>query len=304
MANYRFELEKGGLKYSCPQCGKARLVRYVDTITGEQVADHVGRCDREDSCGYHLRPSEYFQLTGKNPFSSLIGEGRPKAQQKPEPSLIDAEIMRASMLRYNQNNFCKWLCRMFGEQRAFELTERYCIGTSKHWQGASVFWQIDTAGCIKAGKIMLYDADTGRRVKEPFNHIQWVHKVMNIVPYHLQQCLFGEHLLSFNQVRPVAIVESEKTAIVASGFIPDFIWTATAGKNNLNKEKLKSLQGRTVKLFPDLGAFDKWQSIADGIAGVTVSNVLERRATEAERAAGLDLADYLLRENRPAESFK
>lgn len=116
-------------------------------------------------------------------------------------------------------------------------------------------------------------------------------------PYYLQQCLFGEHLIAVDQVRPVAVVESEKTAIVAAGFMPEYIWTATAGKNNLNREKLKPLQGRRVVLFPDLMAFGKWGEIVKGIPDVTVSDILERRASDADKAAGLDLADFLLREN-------
>ena len=109
--------------------------------------------------------------------------------------------------------------------------------------------------------------------------------------------MFGEHLLTEDQQKPVAIVESEKTAIVAAGYIPEYVWLATAGKNNLNKDKLKALQGRRVKLYPDLGAFDKWKEIAGGVSGVTVSDILERRTSGADRAKGLDLADYLLREN-------
>ena len=187
---------------------------------------------------------------------------------------------------------------MFGEDRAFELTAAYKIGTSKHWPGACVFWQINRDNKIRGGKIMLYNSDTGRRVKEPFNHIQWAHKVMKIEPYHLQQCLFGEHLLTVDLQKPVAIVESEKTAVVAAGFIPEYVWLATAGKNNLNRDKLKALQGRRVKLYPDLMAYDKWKEIAGGVSGVSVSDILERRASEADRAGGLDLADYLLKENR------
>ena len=295
MAAYRYALERGGLKYACPSCGKVRFVRYVDTLTGDQIADEVGRCDREDSCGYHLRPSEYYLMTGKNPFDTTTPTK--KREPFPEPSFIEAEIMRASLARYEENHFCRWLCGVFGEQKAFELTAAYKVGTSKHWPGACVFWQIDRAGQIRGGKLMLYDAETGRRVKEPFNHVNWVHRVMKIEHYTLQQCFFGEHLLSVDQVKPVAVVESEKTAMVASGFIPEFVWTATAGKGNINREKLKAVRGRRVMLFPDLGAFDKWKAIAAGMPDVIVSDILERRATEADRAAGLDLADYLLREN-------
>ncbi|MEI6848249.1 MAG: DUF6371 domain-containing protein [Chlorobiaceae bacterium] len=294
MPDYRFALEKSGLKYTCPQCGKLRFVRYVDTCTGEQIADHVGRCDREDSCGYHLRPREYLQLTGQNPFTVTKPAQKPEPIPKPEPSFMDAEILQQTLAKYNQNNFCRWLCSRFGEQKAFELTAVYNIGTSKHWPGSCLFWQIDRNRKIRTGKIMLYHSETGRRVKEPFNHVQWVHKVMKLEPYHLQQCLFGEHLLALDTVKPIAIVESEKTAIVASGFVSDFIWLATGGKGNIKKEQLKTLQGRTMKLYPDLGAFEKWKRIASGMPNITVSDILERRATEAEKKQGFDLADYLL----------
>jgi hypothetical protein len=304
MADYRFALEKGARKSGCPSCGKMRLVRYMDTLSGEQVADHVGRCDREDSCGYHLTPREHYLLTGENPFSVTKPAHRQPAPPQPPPSFIDADILQRSLAGYEQNHFCRWLCGVFGEPVAFELTERYRVGTSKHWAGASVFWQIDSNEQIRGGKIMLYNAQSGRRVKTPFNYVHWVHKVLKIEPYHLQQCLFGQHLL-LETMKPVAIVESEKTAIVASGFIPEFIWLATAGKGNLNKEKLKAVNGRRVTLFPDLGALDKWQSIGAGMPNVTVSDILERRATAAERAAGLDLADFLLREdNKAATTFQ
>jgi hypothetical protein len=302
MVDYRFELEKGSLKSPCPACKKMRFVQYVDTYAGGQVADEVGRCDREDSCGYHLTPREYFQMTGKHPFSNVSISARKREPiPEPEPSFIDADVMRASLTRYNENNFYRWLCSVFGEQKAFRLTAAYKIGTSKHWPGSCVFWQIDRNERIKAGKIMLYSSDTGRRVKEPFNHVQWVHAVMKVKPYRLQQCLFGEQLLSVYPGEPVAIVESEKTAIFASGFIDDFVWIATGGKGNLTKEKLKAVQGRKVSLFPDLGAFEKWQAVVAGMPGVNVSNILERRASDADRAAGLDLADFLLREHRARE---
>ena len=310
MAEYRHALEKGGVKHPCPSCQQMRFVRYVDTFTGEQVSDEVGRCDREDSCGYHLRPSEYFDREGTRPASAPKPERKPQNEPEPlQPSFIDAKIMQATAAGYEQNNFCRWLCSVFGIDRAFELVERYLVGTSKYSfsnkdfpsyrseAGSCVFWQVDKNGKIRGGKVMLYD-DSGSRVKKPFNHIQWVHKVMKIEPYHLHQCLFGEHLLSMDSDKPVGVVESEKTAVVAAGYIPEYVWLATAGKNNLNRNKLKALQGRRVKLYPDLGAFDKWKEIAGGVSGVSVSDILERRASDADRAGGFDLADFLLRENR------
>jgi hypothetical protein len=56
-----------------------------------------------------------------------------------------------------------------------------------------------------------------------------------------------------------------------------------------------------VVLFPDLNAYDNWNSKANELekhltgTSFKVSDLLERKATEIERAKGLDLADYLLR---------
>ena len=72
-----------------------------------------------------------------------------------------------------------------------------------------------------------------------------------------------------------------------------------AGKGNLNQEKLKPLHHRQIKLYPNLGACEKWQTIAAGLPNVTVSTILENRATPADRTQGLDLADYLLDVHNP-----
>ncbi|NTW87761.1 MAG: hypothetical protein HGB26_01240 [Desulfobulbaceae bacterium] len=294
MNEYRFELRKGGGKDRCPACRQRRFVRYVDTETGDQVADEVGRCDREDSCGYHLRPSEYFRQHGTRP--ELTAKCFKVLMPEPEPSFIDVETAGRSLTGYGQNNFCQWLVRVFGVEKAFRLADSYHVGTSKHWPGACIFWQQDITGRIRGGKIMLYDAETGKRVKEPFPHTTWVHKVLKFEPYHLKQCLFGEHLLQSDEGKPVAVVESEKTAIVAAGFVQEFIWLATGGKGLLNREKIQALRGHEVTLFPDLGAFDKWRENVKGLQGVRVSDILERRASESDRVDGLDLADFLLRE--------
>ena len=80
----------------------------------------------------------------------------------------------------------------------------------------------------------------------------------------MKQCFFGEHLLSDTSStissNPVAIVESEKTALIAAHFIPDFTWLATGGTHGcFNREAIQVLEGREVILFPDLKATDEWR---------------------------------------------
>lgn len=290
MSEYRYKLKQGGGKHHCPACRQRRLVRYVDTWTGEELAPEVGRCDREDSCGYHLRPSEYFGNGGAWPADAIMPQPKPK----PEPVFISPETMRASFTAYECNNFASWLCSVFGERTALELALKYRIGTSKHWPGAAVFWQIDENSLIRRGKVMLYNAQTGRRVKEPGNMIAGVHWLLGMADRKPDACLFGLHLLAADRSKPVAVVESEKSAIIGAGFVPEFIWTAAGGSGALNTKMLTSLRGREVVLFPDLGAFGKWSEKAKGLPGVRVSDILEQRATDEDRAAGLDVADYLL----------
>ncbi len=144
---------------------------------------------------------------------------------------------------------------------------------------------------------MLYDAVTGKRVKEPFNHITWAHTLLKQPDYHLEQCLFGAHLLRLYEDRPVSIVESEKTAIIASIYMPESIWLAAGSLSNLNEAKCKPLQGRNVTLYPDLGCYDKWCAKAKELSYITSMNVsamLEEKAGADGKKQGYDLADYLV----------
>lgn len=240
-----------------------------------------------------------------------IMEDKVKDSQKsftippPKPvSFIDPHFLEASLKGYDQNNFVRFLKKTFGKSKAMEAVEVYKIGTSKHWEGATIFWQIDEEGQIRSGKIMLYDSSTGKR--QPKN--SWVHSVLKLEGFNLNQCLFGSHLLRSDPVKNVAIVESEKTAIIASLLIPDFIWIATGGKDGLRPEKCQNLRKRNVFLFPDLtkpgdktNCFESWTEkakiLSKEIQGTQfhVSDYLETKATEEEKRQSLDIADYFLK---------
>lgn len=302
MAFHKYQLEpyKGmNTRYHCPLCQhrERTFTRYVDTETGKHVAPHVGRCSRENNCGHHYTPKQYFGDNGLKPSPAhFIPQPSP-----PKPvSYIPEAWLDRSLKHYEQNHFVRFLQGRFGDETTEKLISRYYIGTSSYWGGAALFWQIDKAGKIRAGKIMLYSPDTGKRIKEPFSHIQWVHKAAKIPDFNLKQCLFGEHLLNEEaaQSKPVAIVESEKTAIIASVYLPQFVWMAVGSLHNLNTEKCKVLKDRKVVLFPDLKGLKKWEAKATELSpflSVLVSDLLEQQAPEEEREKGLDLADYLLR---------
>ena len=132
----------------------------------------------------------------------------------------------------------------------------------------------------------------------------WVDKALRLEIFILSQCFFGEYLLT-DESKTVAVVESEKSAVIASIFQPQFIWIACGGKEGLGTSKIQILKGRNVILFPDLNGFDKWSEKANEISliakSVTVSPILEDIATDAEREKGLDIADYFLRYPAPRD---
>jgi hypothetical protein len=353
MHRYTLEPYKGpASRYTCPECNRKRTFsRYIDTQTGNHIAGHVGRCSREDRCGYHFKPGEYLgkksivdsQWTmvkkGKSivdrPWTMVEKKNRkypPTPNYEPStmdyglktPSTIEYGLFARSLTAYQYNNFVNWLVKLFGEDVTAGLIGKYLIGTSKHWPGATIFWQVDENGKIRTGKIMLYGND-GKRVKKPFNHITWAHILMRNAKcglrnenkdtsafgtphsdFNLRQCLFGEHLLKERPDTPLAIVESEKSAIIASVYLPQFIWLAAGSLNNINADKCAVLKGRNVTLFPDLNCFDKWQRKAKEIGmGFKTSALLENNATDAERTAGQDIADYLLKfDSKAFESKK
>jgi hypothetical protein len=305
MKEHKYILEpyKGmNTRYRCPapNCGKGKTFSlYIDTETGEHIHPTVGRCNRESNCGYHYTPKQYFQ-DNKISFDTSQPKAykpRPVTPQPKPVSFIPVEVFKASLKAHETNHFVKFLIDLFGVEVASQLVSRYFIATSKHWNGATVFWQIDTQGKVRTGKIILYSSTTGKRVKNLELPVYWVHKALKQPEFELRQCLFGEHLL-IDKTKPVAIVESEKTAVIASVYLPQFIWVAVGSLTNLNAGKCSILKGRTVTLFPDLNGFDKWSSKAkelSHLAPFTVSDLLERKATEAERKQGFDLADYLIK---------
>ena len=95
----------------------------------------------------------------------------------------------------------------------------------------------------------------------------------------------------------VAIVESEKSALLGSLVYPRYTWLATGGKCNLTPHKTSALVNRTVILLPDVDAYDEWKERARLLflpKRVIVSDLLQRIATDDEREKKIDIGDWLI----------
>lgn len=206
------------------------------------------------------------------------------------------ESMLASTMRFGldaNNNFYKWLIKLFDQSTADELALKYNIGTSKHWEGANIFWQVDINNAIRGGKIMLYNPTTGKRVKEPEAKITWVHRAARLKDYNLSQCLYGEHLLNTRTDAVVKIVESEKTAIIASVIYPEFLWLASGSLTNLSVSRCAPLTDRTISLIPDCGAEQQWIDKCTSLRQLIKADWVVD-CIPGNNPKGYDLCDYIL----------
>tara|TARA_R110002050_G_scaffold274858_2_gene419472 strand:- start:19493 stop:20290 length:798 start_codon:yes stop_codon:yes gene_type:complete len=262
-------------------------VYYIDYTTGNYLEPIYGRCDRESKCGYLNTPSGNSAIIA--PFQNI----------KPlKTTYLNENVIDRYCNDYDNNYFITFLLKHFHEQDVIQAIEMYFIGTTGIWNGATIFWQIDEFHRIHTGKVMLYSCSTGSRVKKPFSHINWMHKVLQIEPFVLQQCLFGLHLIKDDvQKKTICLLESEKTAIIMSMILPDYHWMATGSKSNLKQELLLPIKDFKIILYPDKTEFLVWNNkmkllIESGFK-MKCSNLLEK----IDIKLGGDLVDLILKDS-------
>jgi hypothetical protein len=321
----QFQLEKykgPTSRHFCPQCHhKNQFTYYIDTYTGDPVSPSVGRCNREIECGYHYAPKDYFRSGGTFSFADI---GPQVIDVEVEVSFLPEILMKKSLSSWDRNNFFKFLSYHLDDEYVEKIMHKYLVGTSRHWEGATLFWQKDIHGRVRQAKVMHYDAVTGKRTKsnqvaqkyersghyfDDINNGDKVafigKKILENKNAYLKQCFFGEHLLAQDSHKQIGVVESEKTAIIASIFIPNYIWIATGGVNGCkwrDRSVASVFKDREVVLFPDVGCFESWSKAAQELSSsischLYVSSMLEEYSKGMSECIGWDLADFILKSN-------
>lgn len=173
-------------RYECPNCKhKHEYTRYIDSKTKELLPIRVGKCNRINECSYHYTPKQYFL---ENNITNSNFENSKTHIEEISVDYIPVDYFLKSY-EDHQNNFMKYLNQIFDRVRVSELQYMYAIGSGKLWPGATVFWQLDYNERIRTGKIILFD-ENGKRVKKPYNHINWVHSALIkkgfLKEFHLQ----------------------------------------------------------------------------------------------------------------------
>lgn len=303
-----------GGKAVCPACKQNTFVPYLDERTGEFVdAKIFGRCDRVNNCEYHEYPKDYFTKNGNGArkasqtVTNIIPFTRPPAYVNRLPY---SYVTKSLATPESDCNFISYLNTIFDKTVTQFLIDKYLLGVDKH--GDVIFWQVDINGEVRSGKTIPYKPDGKRKRKkdgETEYELGWVHKKAKdenkalLYPnYKLEQCLYGEHLLSEAPTdAPILIFESEKTAVVASVYAPFYfrnaICLATGGLELLNAAKLEVLRGREITICPDKGKTNEWNKKLK-------NSGLRYKIKEFGKEEGNDFVDFLESEKALDEKGK
>lgn len=177
-------------------------------------------------------------------------------------------------------------------EQMHRAAQRYFLGKTR--SGQPIFWMIDDM-------LEPLDAHIGTS--------SWIstklkarNSLLQYWPVH--HCLFGLHLTSdfSHQTSPIAIVESETSAVVLSELFPESLWMAYVSISHQDIDLFAPLQGRNVTIYPrtdpSLSTYLFFDDFADSIRKhldihLSVSSLLELHASEDQKRRKIDLVDFL-----------
>lgn len=230
-----FELDKSKQgKTTCPNCGSKNAYRKYKSADEAELytADGqlCGLCDRANNCGHHIKPD---------------GTTNPNAKKiEPTPDVIYLEIPERKqaelklVLNDCSSNFHRY-AQSIGIP--FSHLKSWGVGTEGD---KTAFIFIDQAHRPINVKYFKYLTNGGR--DKNFNAYSLKGRVEGKQEYRYRVCLYGEHLERIDKNRYIILVESEKTAVIASHFYPDFYWLSCASGDGLTDQKAAVLKGYKV----------------------------------------------------------
>ncbi len=275
---YKFSLQKHpDKKGSCPNCNKTNCFRYYDNLPKE-----YGICDHKNNCNYHKNPFNENLETQKL-ISTRVDSLNYNKTQKPEKSIIYPNKDYLSKVLANQStNFHNSLIENL------KITSDHLLSWAVGGEnGYTCFVYQNNKKALNIKKIS-YKTDC----KRDKDKIPFYLKASEKTKYSL--CLYGEHLLSENKI--ICLVESEKTAIIASYFYKQFDWLATGGSNGLTVDKVQTLINRQVYY---LGDNDNAGNENSTLKKLDQYNIKYKKVTFETAKESEDLADLILRGERP-----
>lgn len=285
----------------------------------------------------HSQPNGYDATRG---YCHACGAtiGFRKSEELPAEARADilarwyAMTMRADLSL--RNGLAAYMAQRFGAAVVQDHLQRHHVGTDGI--GNAVYWYVNGDGEAVTCKAVPYDPMTAKRRKGTDSPICWpegrtsetrgqlrhvdsIHGICtgnnadgtaSLVSLshsrgYGRPCLYGEWQLSDEARRndTVLLVEAEKTAVVASLFLPELVVVATGGTSGLTADKAQALVGRTVLVLMDNDASGERsiQNVARALYDAGALPIVEvdgqslaEAFMPADAPKGYDLADYYL----------
>jgi hypothetical protein len=312
-------------RHTCPSCGsKNNFTRFVDA-DGKYLPANVGICNRASKCGHRYTAKQFFADNPEKKIGLKFGKRQKQrranygfvnknvsqpAEKQQNFDFIPFEHLKRTLGNYEQNAFVQFLIDLFPDciEEIQNVLKAYLVGTYPDYQGCyTCFPYIDRQKRICKAKLIRFDAETGHRLKGDYDTSSLKTKLKLKEDFNYKQTFFGEHLLSKYPDKQVGILESEKSAIIASLCFPEFVWLGCNSKQWLNAERLQRLGNRRIVLYPDADGFQLWEAIAtdarrEGLE-VKVFSLIEARASEEQKTEGFDLADFLILQQKGRNEY-
>ena len=227
----------------CPSCASSDA--FFGLIIDGSASETAGKCF---SCGQFFPP----QSVDKKEFMYRF-------EQEQEPykvSDLEFSELQTKSLNFNNNFIIGLLSR---DTNYVKILKKYnVVAFSENVVG---FPYIALNGDIRSIKKIEYLNNLKRNRENKFS-ISWYHYGKTTENQYFKYCFFGEHLLK-TKFKYVGIVESEKTAIIASVFFPDVLFLASGSKSTLaNLLTINLLKKKRVIFFPDADAYDNWVEVS------------------------------------------
>lgn len=279
-----------------------------------------------EACDWLAREFSVVTSDGRSKMVPRLQHLSAKASEKRDDvggmrdDVVSLDTRLVSMSLSVKSEFCQALVASgyLTEQQMHHAAQRYMLGISR--DGSVVFWEIDTKHRVRNGKLMHYLPDCHRDKSRPPTWVAAELKKTGLLSpdFDNPHCLFGLHLLmegkascdsshptfSTEQDKKIAIVESEKSAVILSEKFPGFIWLSCGGLQMFKPHLLEPLTPYRIIIFPDTDekgeAFRQWNKIAleaqrqyEFRYPIRVSSLLENNATTDQKQRKIDLVDYI-----------
>lgn len=270
----KFQFEKHPAKKgTCPSCNKSNVFRHYQDLPRE-----YGICDRINECGYHNSPHD--ESLEKQQELTGMEVKRPKEK---DPKIVFPDKASIKQITNDlESNFHYTLGAICNspENIPNEYFQKWGVGANN---GGTCFVLADKKKVYNV-KTIYYQPISCKRDKARFPFYLKADKNEKYI-----RCLYGLHLLS--EEKTICLVESEKTAFLASFYYPQFDWLATGGNNGLTSEMLAPLENRKVFYVCDADKAGRDNATINRLKLHKDFHIVD---LFPDREDGYDFADYLL----------